>query len=232
MPRQVSPNLGQNGQVAEHKLVFMMGEELKKPLTAIKLLAENRSDMATVSLEARKALRTIDNILMYQQFSSEQTALVLEPVHIGSTLTQVANDLRPLSQEFGCETEVFIQSGISTVDVDKSVLRSGIESMWQAVLGMTERPSPLSWHVYRTNRGIRIAVINNSIDLSKVKLSQNSKNEGKSRQPFAGIAGPATDLVTAKGLFGLMDSQLSKVTKDGQHGLAVTLNPSAQLALV
>ena len=30
MPRQVSPEIGQNRQVAEHKLVFMMGEELKK----------------------------------------------------------------------------------------------------------------------------------------------------------------------------------------------------------
>jgi hypothetical protein len=232
MPRQISPQLGHNGQYAEHRLVFMMGEELKKPLTTIKLLAENSPEFSTIGLEARKALRTVDNMLLYQQFSSEQVSLVLEPVHVGSALSYVAHDLRALSIEFGCETEVFIQSGMTTVDVDSSVLRSGIESLWQAVLGMTERPSPLSWHVYRTPKGIRLAVVNNSLDLSKVILSRSGTHAGHSRQPFAGIAGPATDLVTAKGLFTLIGSQLMKVTKEGQQGLAVTLRPSAQLSLV
>jgi hypothetical protein len=232
MPRQISPEIGHNRQVTEHKLVFMMGEELKKPLTAIKLLAENSSDSHAIGLEARRALRTIDNLLIYQQLSSNQTKLELEPIHIGSTLTDVAHDLKSLSTEFGCETEVFIQSGISTVDVDGSVLRSGIESLWQAVLGMTERPSPLSWHVYRTSQGIRIAVVNNSLDLSKVNLGKSGMNAGKSRQPYAGIAGPATDLVTARGLFNLVGSRVSKVNRQGQQGLAVTLRPSAQLMLV
>lgn len=232
MPRQISPELGQNRQDAEHKLVFMLGEELKVPLTAIKLLAENGSDAQAISLEARKALRTVDNMLLYQQLSANQTMLQLEPVHVGSTLTQVANDLAPLSIQFGCETEVFIQSGINTVDVDSSLLRAGIESLWQSVLGMTDRPSPVVWHVYRNNQGIRVAVINNSLDLSKLKLANSYKNAGKSRQPFSGIAGPATDLVTAKGLFSLLGSKVTKITKEGQQGFAVTLRPSAQLALV
>jgi hypothetical protein len=169
---------------------------------------------------------------MYQQFSSEQISLALEPVHVGSTITDVAHELRPLSIEFGCETEVFIQSGMATVDVDRSLLKSGLESLWQAVLGMTERPSPLSWHVYRTSQGIRIAVVNSSLDLSRVSLSRSGVHAGKTKQPFMGIAGPATDLVTARGLFDIIGCSLSKVTKDGQQGLAVTLRPSAQLALV
>jgi len=232
MPRQISPELGQNRQFSEHNLVFMMGEELKKPLTAIKLLAENNANLSTISLEARRALRTVDNILLYQQISTEQIALLLEPVHLGSTITQVAHDLSPLSVEFGCETEIIIQPGMTTVDVDNSVLRSGIESLWQAVLGMAERPSPLTWHVYRTKQGIRIAVINNSLDLKKVSLSSRHSGGGKSRQPFAGIAGPATDLMTARGLFMLLGSQLTKISKEGHPGLAVTFRPSAQLALV
>jgi hypothetical protein len=232
MPRQISPEIGQNRQVPEHKLVFMMGEELKKPLTIIKLLADNNPDNSAIGLEARRALRTVDNLLLFQQLSTDQTSLLLEPVHVGSTLTQVANDLNPLSIEFGCETEVFIQSGITTVDVDSSLLKSGIESLWQAMLGMTEKPSPLSWHVYKTQSGIRIAVVNNSVDMSKISLKRSGSVAGTSRQPFAGIAGPATDLVTAKGLFNLLGADLAKVIKDGKHGLAVTLNASRQLELV
>jgi light-regulated signal transduction histidine kinase (bacteriophytochrome) len=232
MPRQVSPEIGQYRQFTEHNLVFMMGEELKKPLTAIKLLAENNANLSTISLEARRALRTVDNILLYQQLSTDQVALQFEPVHLGSAITQVAHDLSPLSIEFGCETEVFIQPGMTTVDVDSTVLRSGIESLWQAVLGMAERPSPLTWHVNRTQKGIRIAVVNNSMDLKKVSLSIPKSTTGQSRQPFAGIAGPATDLMTAKGLFMLIGSPLTKITKDGSSGFAVTFRPSAQLALV
>jgi hypothetical protein len=232
MPRQISPDIGQNRHVTEHKLVFMMGEELKKPLTAIKLLSENNSDGSKINLEAQKALRTVDNILLFQQASENQLSLVSEPVHVGSTITEVAHSLKPLSVEFGCDTEVFIQHGISTVDVDKNILKSGIESLWQAVLSMTERPSPLVCHVYKTKQGIKLALVNNSIDLSKVTLSSGVSKAGVSRQPFAGIAGPATDLVTAKGLFELLGSEISKVTKNGVKGLAVTFKPSMQLELI
>jgi K+-sensing histidine kinase KdpD len=180
MPRQISPELGQNSHVTEHKLVFMLGEELKKPLTAIKLLSESNADGNKINLEAQKALRTVDNILLFQQISENQLSLVPEPVHVGSTITDVVHNLRPLSIEFGCETEVIIQHGITTIDVDKNVLRSSIESLWQAVLSMTEKPSPLVCHVYKTNQGIKLALVNNSIDFSKVTLSRTRKNAGVS----------------------------------------------------
>ena len=219
-------------QFAEHELVFMMGEELKKPLTAIKLLAEDSTEKSrTIQLEARKALRTVDNMLLNQQLSADQTSLDFGPVHVGSTLTQVATDLQPLSIEHGCETEVFIQSGISAVDSQPVALKSAIESLWQAMLGMTERPSPLTWHIRRSPQGIRVLVVNNSVDLSKVSL-RKSGSVGESRQPFAGIAGPATDLVTAQSLFEKLGAQLKKVTIEGQQGLSVTLPASAQLRLV
>lgn len=232
MPRQISPDLGQNRHVSEHKIVFMLGEELKKPLTAIKMLSESSTDGNKINIEAQKALRTVDNVLLYQQLSENQLKLVPEPVHVGSTVTEVANSLRSLSIEFGCETEINIQHGISTVDVDKNILRSGLESMWQAVLSMAEKPSPLICHVYKTKQGIKIAIVNSSVDLSKVTLSKSGKNAGVSRQPFQGIAGPATDLVAAKGLFGMLDSEISKVTKSGIRGLAVTFRPSMQLELI
>ena len=153
----------------------------------------------------------------------------LEPVHIGSALTNVSKDLQPLSIEKGCETEVFIQSGLDPIDSDPKILTTGLESLWQAVLGMTMRPSPIVWKVYRTQQGIRVAVINNSVDLSKVKLFSN---EIKSRQPIAGIAGPATDLFTATGIFRALGTNVSKIHTEGLHGLAVTLPISKQLALV
>lgn len=234
MQHKHSSETSQSKQFAEHELVFMMGEELKKPLMAIKLLAESSAENSrTIQLEARKALRTVDNVLLYQQLAADQTSLDLAPVHVGSTLTQVAAELRPLSIEHGCETEVFIQSGISAVDSQPAVLRSAIESLWQAMLGMTQRPSPLTWHIRRSSQGIRIAVVNNSIDTAKVSLQKSATcSAGSSRQPFAGVTGPATDLLAAQGIFEKLGVRLKKAQIEGRQGFSVTLPVSAQLRLV
>lgn len=213
------------------RLTFMLGEELKKPLITIQALAERSSDTAIQS-ESRRALRTIDNILYLQQVSAGQQQLNLTTVHAGSALAQVAGSLRSLSIEHGCETEVDIQSGIPPVHADSRVLRCGLESLWQAVIAMTERPSAVAWKVYRTNKGIRVVVTNNSMNLDKMTLSRFNNIAGKTRQPIVGVSGPATDLLTAQGLFGLLGTKLIKVSKTGTSGLAVTLPISKQLALV
>lgn len=231
MDAESSSRFSQIKQFDGRELVFMLGEELKKPLTNIKLISEGQAGSEIISLEARKALRTIDNVLLYQSLASDQLALKLEPIHVGSTITSVANSLQPLSMQFGCETEIFIQSGINTVDTDKKVLKSGLESLWQALLGMTEKPSTLTWNVQKSSKGIRVMLINNSVDLSKVSFSKIDKLAGTSRQPLSGIAGPATDLMTAYGLFNSLGAKLTKVRLQGKQGLAVTLKPSQQLLL-
>jgi light-regulated signal transduction histidine kinase (bacteriophytochrome) len=233
MQHQKSPVEGHEKRFAGHELVFMMGEELKKPLTVIKALSEtDNSAHRTIGLEAQKALRTIDNVLTYQRLEAQQQQLNLEPVHVGSTLTNVVHNLSPLSLERGCETEVFIQSSIAPVDAESAALRSGLESLWQAVLGMTSRPSPMTWRVKRTSKGIQISVVNNSLDLSKVVLTKSAGISGHSRQPFSGVAHPATDLVTAVGLFDLIGGTVRKTLQKGEAGFSVTLPTSAQLAFV
>ncbi len=227
--QQIQRSIEPETKFDDSKLLFMLGEELKKPLTTIKALAEGSGDNA-VQLEARKALRTVDNVLYYQQIATKQIALQLTTVHAGSALTNVSHNLMPLSLEKGCETEIHIQPGITTVHADPRVLQSSIECLWQAILGMTNKPSPLTWQVYRSSNSIKLTVVNSSLDMSKVKL--NSSTAGKAIQPFKGISGPATDLITAQSLLNSMGAKLSKVRKDGLQGLSITMQTSTQLALV
>lgn len=228
--RQITRSIEPERQYDDDRLVFMLGEELKKPLTAIKAIAESSDSPEAIQLEARRALRTIDNMLYFQALNQAQLQLDQTTVHVGATISDVANRLSPLSLERGCETEIMIQPGINTVYTDPLALRHGVESLWQAVLTMTGSPSPLTWCVYRTTKGVKIAIMNNSIDLSKVSLVKPRYMAGQSKQPFAGISGPATDLITAQGIFSILGSPLSKVRKSGLQGLAVTLVPSRQLA--
>lgn len=225
--RQVQPE----GQFDEEALIYMLGEELKKPLTTIKALSESSENQAIVQ-ESRRALRTIDNILYYQQIYRKQEQLQFTTVHAGNTLKQVEYALRPLSLERGCETEIHVQGGLAPIYADPAALKHGLESLWQAVLGMTSRPSSLNWHVYRLENSIRIMVVNSGLQLDKVVLTERAGRAGKSRQPFAGLAGPSTDLLAAQGIFSLLGGKLAKAQKQGEQGLAISLPISTQLAFV
>ncbi len=233
-----SANSGAMKQYTAQEIVYMLGEELKKPLTTIKALSELNQNSAanSITLEVKKALRTIDNVLLHQQLTDRQTYLDLGPIHIGSTLTDVANDLKPLSISYGCDTEVFIQSGLSSVHAHPAALKSGLESLWQAVLQMTLKPSTMTWHVYKSHiksEGVRISLTNSSIDLSDVSLGASStKNAGHSKQPITGVSGSSTDLLTASNFFHLVGGKLQKTKKDGKTGFAVTLPLSTQLSFV
>jgi len=223
------------GQSGEHDSVFMMGEELKKPLTVIKALAEfghENDQTRAIILESKKALRTIDNMMLYKRLDSAQTALDLGPVHIGSTLTRVAHDLQPLALEHGCETEVFIQSGIESVSAHSGALKSSIECLWQAVISMTQKPSAMTWYVSRSKGGVQITLTNSSIDLSHVSLKRDNPAIGVSSQPYKGVSGSATDLVIAAKLLDILGGTLRKTKKHGINGFTVTLPISEQLAFI
>jgi hypothetical protein len=217
----------------EHELVFLLGEELKKPLTVIQALSEadQTAIRHDISIEARRALRTIDTVLLYQRILKNQQALRFEPVHMGSTLQDVSAALRPLSLEFGCESEIHVQHATVPVDADRAVLHAAIASLWQAVLGLTKKSSPVYWHITRKGGRVRLVVTNSTIDTTKISLSQK-RATGKSRQPLAGLAGPATDLLAAQGLFESMGGLLKTYRAGEQSGFSVSLQSNTQLAFL
>ena len=229
--QQISRSIEPESMFSEDKVVFMLGEELKQPLIAIKSLAENTENTA-IQLEAQRALRSIDNLLYYQQVARKQQSLNFTTVHVGEAFTDVARNLRPLSLERGCETEITIQSGIAPVYADPTALRLGIESLWQAIIAMTSKPSPLNWNMYRNDKLVRIVVINASLDLAKVHFRKETPRHIFSKQPFSSIAGPATDLLTSHGIVTMLGGKVSKVRREGMSGIAITLPISNQLALV
>ena len=216
--------------LSNQDVLFLIGEELKRPLSTIKLLAESQASPDKISLEAKIAMKTLDYILLFQRISHQQQELQLEPVHIGSALTAVKYDMEPISLQRGCETEIYVQSGVSAVDANRQVLRSAIESLWQAAIGLTQRPSPIRWHIYNSSSGIRLVVTNNSIDMKDIALDVSKTTPSK--QTNAGLSGPATDLLTAQGMFGALGTTLRKTRIDGLQGISVTLPHSQQLTLV
>ncbi len=216
----------------DRAMSFLLGQELKAPLIALKLQAESSGSTQSV-IQAEHALRVIDNVLLYQRIQTDQHELELGPVHIGSALTEVLTQMQTYLDSVGCEAEVYVQHGITTVDSNRSALVSALESMLQSIVAAAKRPSPVSWHVFRVKDGIRISLTNNSVDLSTISMP-SAQGFTTSTQPVQGIAGPATSLITAHGLLDALGGTMRKVHRRGgeEQGFGVTLQASAQLMLV
>jgi signal transduction histidine kinase len=211
-------------------LLFMLGEELKSPLTTISMLAE-QGESESIKAEAARALRTIDNILLYQRVSSEQQSLHLEPLHVGHTLTRALHTLQPLAKTTENTTSIHIQHGIRTITADAEVLYAGLVGIGQAILSLQDHASTTIWETTQTRHGVRIVVRSPKIQLEDVHIAAKTA-VGWSRQPFKGLPNAGTDLVTAQGLFGLLGSVLRKTRRQGMDGLVITFRPSDQLTLL
>jgi hypothetical protein len=198
-------------------------------LIAISQLSELENNGASINIYAKKALRTIDNILLFNSFYSGQTTLKLEPMHVGSTIAEVAHDMEPLMLDSGCRTEIRIQRSLSLVDVDKRVLKSALQSLWQALLGTVQEHSEVFCSAQKTKNGVRISLT--SINAVAEPLNFKKANP-KSSQPITAVAGPATDLLAAHGMFELLGAVLKKTEIQGLSGFGVTLKKSQQLQML
>ena len=213
------------------ELLLLVGEQLKQPLVTIAHLTELQETASNREIRAyaQQALATIDAILLYQHISSGQQALSLEPVHVGSAIHDVAHSMQSAHDVTGSEIEIIIQHGLSPVTTDRRVFASALQSLWQAVLSSLSKPDTITCYAHKTPKGIRLALRSASTGIHSLDIA---KMNTSSSQPINGIAGPSTDFLTARAMFSLLDTSITKSTSKAMTGLGVTLSPSQQLSIV
>lgn len=210
-------------------LLYMLGEEVKQPLIAISQLSELKDKGELINVQAKKALRTIDNILLFNRINSGQTALSLEPVHVGSTIADVAYDMEPLMRQAGCQTEIRIQKSLSPIDVDRQVFRGAVQGLWQALLSTMPSNSNVRCTAQKTSDGVRLSLTSRDAVVENLSLKNANYN---SLQPITAIAGPASDLLAARGMFSVLGGELTKTEGTRLSGFGVTLKTSQQLQML
>jgi len=215
--------------IGNKDLLFLLGEEIKQPLIAISQISELEGFDESINAQTKRALRTIDNILLYGRVHSGQVALQLEPVHVGSTIREVSEAMEPIMRASGCHTDIRIQKSLSAVDVDRRVLRAALQGMWQTILGNVSAPTDIVCKAQKTQDGIRLSLTSKNAQLDNLSLSQVNT---ESSQPVSAIAGSAADLLTSQGMFELLGAKLSKATGRKRAGLGVTLKVSKQLQIL
>ena len=206
--------------------LFLLAEELKQPLTAIAQSAEINHD-AVITRQARQALQTIDGILIGEQIAHGQRHLTLQPLHVGSVMTDVSRDMQSTIQDRHVRAQLQLKRGLSLIDADRTVLQHLLKSIWGVMLAMTDKASEpeIAFSAKQTRFGVRISLKSPSVDLSGLQVSHFKAD---STQPLRQLAGSGADMLVALQLNSLLRSKMTL----SKHSISVTLAPSTQLALV
>ncbi len=220
-----------NSDKVLNDLMTILYEEVKAPLVNIVQLSELDNKNKIINAKAKKALRTLDNINLYKKVSSSQIALKLEPVHVGGTINEVANELEPLMRSAGCRLNVEIQGSIGAADTDKQVLKGALQSLCQGLLDTVNKPSDIVFTARKIPTGLRVSVLSDAVCFDSVKVSFKNANYSSS-QPINSIAGAAADILTAREMFSLLGADLGKTSQKNLQGFGATLNISKQLSMV
>ena len=207
----------------------LLGEELRRPLTHIHQLAQlgNRDHM--IQAQVQRALRTIDNVLLYKRLATGQLELQLEPVHVGSIMSDVLQLIGPQMALSGCRSELAIHSTLQPVTTDRKVLLHALVGLWQAYIVSAKDATMITCGAKRVSGGVRITLSSDGATFEGLSLARANM---KSAQPITELAGAATDLLIAKNILKLAGSRLTVSRLHHTNGIGVTLPISKQLQFV
>jgi len=211
------------------ELLFLLGNELKRPLVNIAQLSEIGNRDQLIRIQAQKALNTIDNMLLYKQLVGGQASLDFRPVHVGSVIHEVMNMVEPQMKMKGCRVEMAIQGSLQPADIDRRLLAGALLGMWQALIDMVQSSGQIICSADKIHGGIRLSLMSREFQLDELNMAR--ANTGSS-QPMTGVSGAAVDLLTASSMLGLAGSKLTKSRRRGMSGIGMTLRPSRQMQLI
>ncbi len=224
-------------------LLRSVAEELKLPLMQIGRQAElqankdqpNRDDLLSIQVSSEMALNLVDSYLLGLELNEAQAELELEPVSLGGALAEAAHSLSQFAKVYNVTFAV--SPGIyGPVMAHLAGLKAAVLSLGYALISVPpseERHREVILGVHQSSHGLVAGVYGDFETIAEAQLRRARWLCGRARQPFNVLsAGSAAGIFIADSIFQAMNASL-KVSHHNRHiGLAATLQPSQQLALV
>jgi light-regulated signal transduction histidine kinase (bacteriophytochrome) len=230
-------SLSEQTETVGQRLLVSVAEELKLPLLQIAREAElaQSDSLSQIRATAEHALWLVDSLLLVQSVQREQLQLV--PVTVSSVLYDVAHVLESIAKQYDCRLELDITGRYVPVLANRQLLESAFVGLGGALITAIQADTPskriVRLSAHKTKQGIVTGCFADSVGLSEVALEKGRKLYGKARQPLKDFSSQAgAGVFIADTLFSAMQTPLRIARHHGQQGLAVTLTPSSQLALV
>lgn len=224
------------------QLLQALAEQLKLPLLHISQHVELARMGRKIRYEhiesvADMALHMIDSYLLSRQLSLSQTQLQLEPVSISSVLQTAAQRLDKIAREYSCDIELHLSGKYSPVMGHRQSLESAMVAMGYSFIEAqqnTDAPKPrLVFGAHKSRQGIVAGAYGGHKDLTTDMFKRAKLLHGRARQSLPPLGHSASaGIFVAGAIFAAMDGKLHVSHHSKLSGLAVTLAPNPQLALV
>lgn len=219
---------------SQQRLLVSLAEDLKLPLLQIAREAElaQAGSLERVQAIAEHALWLVDSLLLVQTVKQEQ--LALEPVTVSSMLYDVAQVLDTIAKQYNCKLDLDIAGKFVPVMANRQLLESAFVGIGGAVIAaQVEQAKTITFSAHRTAAGIVAGCYSDMSGLNETLLKRGRVLYGKARQPLKDFtAQSGAGVFIADALLEAMQVRLRTARHHGRQGLAVTLLPSSQLALV
>jgi len=231
--------------ISETALFSNLAEQVRMPFMQIAHAAELaaiqddkeelRKLFSTVGVSSQAALMLIDGYLLSLRMQQEQK-LELEPVSMGSVLYDAAHQIDNYAKTHNCEVQITVLGKNQPVMAQRNAVESAFinlgYSFIDAVAAMNG-VTRITLGAKKVPGGVSAGVFSDSNELTSLLLKQAKAISGTAKQPLALFsAGSGAGIFVADSLFSLIGRPLRVTKMQSQKGLATTLDPSSQLALV
>jgi hypothetical protein len=165
-----------------------------------------------------------------------QQSLQLEPVSVQAALYDTAQYLQRFAKLYNCQLELSTKGKCGLAMANPRALQAALTSLGYSFIGAlsTEaKPQKIRLVAKANRQGISTGVLVESTTLGGNMLRQAKALYGQARQPLAEFThGTGAGIFVADSLFDSMATRLKVVHGAKTSGLAATLLPSRQLALL
>lgn len=236
---------GVNQVISSHSSLLLrsVAEELKLPLLQIGREAElqnltpqdTKANFKLIQTNADMALLLVDSYLLGLELNEAQAELMLEPVSLSGVLNDAAHTLSQFAKQYNATFELASSGRYRPVMAHPAGLRAALLSLGYALVSVppAESRRQVLLGVHQSSRGLVAGVYGDFETLAHIHLRQARLLYGRAKQPFrALLGGSAAGVFVADVIFQAMHSNLNVSHHHKQAGLAATLRPSKQLALV
>jgi hypothetical protein len=229
---------------SQGRLLRTLAEELKLPLMQIARAAElarlsgDVNEIAQAEVLADTALRLVDSYVLSTQTMLGQQSLHLEPISLNAVMYDTAQYLHKLAKLYDCKIDLMVSGKHGLVMAHPQALQSALTSLGYSFInamndqGQGEK-AQIILTASKNKHGIAAGIQTNNQEVGSKLLQQAKSLYGIARQPMAELThSSGAGIMVANSLFDAMATQLKVIRHHSNSGLAATLLPSQQLALL
>jgi hypothetical protein len=228
------------GNDEHERLLRALAEQLKLPLMQIARQAElaestKTSSYGSISYTADMALRLIDSYLLSVELQA-MPSLQLEPVSISAMLQDTAHSLSQMAKQYDCDLRIDLKGKYQPVMAHRRSLESALTSLGYAFIESAtpggERHSVILG-AHQSSKGLVVGAFGDHADVSADALKRGLALFGTAKQALPSLSSSAgAGVFVANALLTNLQAPLHTSSHNKLSGLAATLLPSHQLALV